>query len=80
LIALAAARSLDYLLYPELPVIIPEAVFYEATETAGKLGAQEVLDWYRAHSDRVRIEPTQTFQDEMTLPGAQRCVPHVVPG
>ncbi len=67
LITLAAARSLDYLLYPELPVIVPDAVFHEATQAAGKLGAQAILDWYRAHTDKVRIEPTQVFQDEMTL-------------
>ncbi len=67
LITLAAARSLDYLLYPALPVIIPDAVFHEATGAAGKLGAQEILDWYRAHMDLVRVEPTQVFQDEMTL-------------
>ena len=67
LITLAAAKSLDYLLYPELPVIIPDAVFHEATNVAGKLGAQEILDWYRAHTDLIRVEPTQTFQDEMTL-------------
>lgn len=67
LITLATAKSLDYLLYPDLPVIIPDAVFHEATAIAGKLGAQEILDWYRAHTPLVRIEPTQTFQDEMTL-------------
>jgi hypothetical protein len=67
LITLAAAQSLDYLLYPELPIVIPDAVFYEATQPAGKLVAQEILDWYRAHGDKVRVEPTQTFQDEMTL-------------
>jgi hypothetical protein len=67
LITLAAAHSLDYLLYPALPVVIPDAVFHEATQVAGKLGAQEILDWYRAHEDLVRVEPTQTFQDEITL-------------
>jgi hypothetical protein len=67
LITLAAAKSLDYLLYPALPVLIPDAVFHEATAAAGKLGAQEILDWYRAHTDAVRIEPTETFQNEMTL-------------
>jgi hypothetical protein len=67
LITLAAAQSLDYLLYPALPVIIPDAVFHEATQAAGKLGAQEILDWYRAHTEAVRVEPTQIFQDEMTL-------------
>ena len=37
LITLAAAGSLDYLLYPNLPVLIPDAVFHEATSGAGKL-------------------------------------------
>jgi hypothetical protein len=67
LITLAVAKSLDYLLYPGLPVLIPDAVFHEATAAAGKLGAQEVLDWYRAHMDAVRIEPTEIFRDEMAL-------------
>jgi hypothetical protein len=67
LITLAAAQSLDYLLYPELPVIIPDAVFHEATSAAGKLGAQEILDWYRAHTEQVRVEPTDTFREEMVL-------------
>lgn len=67
LITLAVAKSLDYLLYPELPVLIPDAVFHEATAAGGKLGAQEILDWYRAHMDAVRIEPTEIFQNEMSL-------------
>jgi len=67
LITLAAAKSLDYLLYPELPVVIPDAVFYEATNAAGKLGAQEILDWYRAHLDVARVEPTDSFREEMLL-------------
>lgn len=61
LITLAAANCLDYLLFPALPVIIPDAVFFEATNVAGKLGAQEILDWYRAHMDAVRVEPTEAF-------------------
>lgn len=61
LITLAAAKSLDYLLYPGLPVLIPDAVFFEATNIAGKLGAQEILDWYRGHMAAVRIEPTEAF-------------------
>jgi hypothetical protein len=62
LITLAAAKSLDYLLYPDLPVLIPDAVFHEATAAATKLGAQEIIDWYRAHINVVRIEPTEIFQ------------------
>jgi hypothetical protein len=67
LITLAAAQSLDYLLYPELPVIIPDAVFHEATYAASKLGAQEILQWYRVHTDTVRVEPTSAFREEMVL-------------
>ncbi len=67
LITLAAAQSLDYLLYPDLPVLIPDAVFHEATAAAGKLGAQEIIDWYRAHMEAVRIEPTEIFQREMSF-------------
>ena len=67
LITLAAAQSLDYLLYPDLPVLIPDAVFHEATAAAGKLGAQEIIDWYRAHMDAVRVEPTEIFQREMVF-------------
>ena len=44
-----------------MPVIIPDAVFFEATNAAGKLGAQEILDWYRDHMDAVRVEPTEAF-------------------
>jgi hypothetical protein len=67
LITLATVQSLDYLLYPGLPVVIPDAVFYEATSAADKLGAQEILDWYRAHTDRVRVDPTAIFREEMLL-------------
>lgn len=67
LVTLAAAQSLDYLLYSDLPVIIPDAVFHEATAAAGKLGAQEIIDWYRANAAKVRIEPTEIFQKEMSL-------------
>ena len=67
LITLAAAQSLDYLLYPALPVIIPDAVFHEATAAAGKLGAQEILEWYRAHTMQVRVEPTDIFREEILL-------------
>ena len=65
LITLAAAQSLDYLLYPDLPIVIPDAVFHEATASAGKVGAQEIIDWYRANT--VRIEPTEIFQRETKL-------------
>lgn len=62
LITLAAARSLDYLLYVDgADVIIPDAVFYEATQDASKLGAADILAWTKAHHDRMEIAPTQAF-------------------
>ena len=67
LITRAAAQSLDYLLYPDLPVLVPDAVFHEATSAAGKLGAQEIIEWYRVNTHSVRVEPTEIFQREMTL-------------
>ncbi len=65
LITLAAAQSLDYLLYASLPVVVPDAVFYEATAQVDRLGAQEIIDWQRAHAETVRIEPTEVFKNEI---------------
>lgn len=67
LITLAIGGSLDFLLYPGLPVTIPDAVFHEATAAIGKLGAAEIIDWYRDHAEVVRVEPTEIFQDEIVL-------------
>jgi hypothetical protein len=64
-ITLAAAQSLDYLLYPDLFVIIPDAMFYEATSQIDKLGAQAIIDWQRARHATVQIEPTEAFKNEL---------------
>jgi hypothetical protein len=61
LITLAAAESLDYLLYPDVTVIIPDAVFYEATRDANKLGAQSILDWVKVHHADVEIAVTNAY-------------------
>ena len=61
LITLAAADSLDYLLYPNVPVIIPDAVFYEATRDSAKLGAQSIMDWVKAHHALVEIAVTNAY-------------------
>lgn len=61
LITLAAADSLDYLLYPNVPVIIPDAVFYEATRDSAKLGAQSIMDWVKAHRAKVEIAVTNAY-------------------
>jgi hypothetical protein len=61
LITLAAADSLDYLLYPNVPVIVPDAVFYEATRDGAKLGAQSIIDWVKAHHARIEIAVTNAY-------------------
>jgi hypothetical protein len=50
LITLAAADSLDYLLYPEVPVYVPDAFLYEATVKSDALGAQSIAEWVQRHS------------------------------
>ena len=61
LITLAAAGSLNYLLYPSVPVIIPDAVFYEATRDISKLGAQSIIDWVKEHHGKVEIAVTNAY-------------------
>jgi hypothetical protein len=61
LITLAAADSLDYLLYPNVTVVIPDAVFYEATREAGKLGAQSIIEWVKANHSKVELAVTNTY-------------------
>lgn len=61
LITLAAASSLDYLLYPNVTVVIPDAVFYEATREIGKLGAQPIIDWVKSNHDKVELAVTRAF-------------------
>jgi hypothetical protein len=61
LITLAAADSLDYLLYPNVPVVTPDAVFYEATRDSAKLGAQSIMDWVKAHHTQVEIAVTNAY-------------------
>jgi hypothetical protein len=62
LITLAAARSLDYLLYVEADLIIPDAVLHEATRDAARLGAQDIIDWVKAHRTHVEIAPTKAYE------------------
>jgi len=67
LITLAAAGSLDYLLYPGVPVYLPDAVLYEATVNSAALGAESVAAWAEAHPGEVVSITTQTFADFLTL-------------
>ena len=62
LITLAAAQSLDYLLYVNVDVVIPDAVLHEATYDAARLGAQDIIQWLKAHRSRIEIAPTKAYQ------------------
>lgn len=59
LITLAAAKSLDVLLKPGLPVKIPDGVLWEATRHIDKLGAREIVDWLADNEDAVHISVTR---------------------
>jgi hypothetical protein len=66
LITLAVANSLDYLLYVQADIVIPDAVLYEATYDAAKLGAQDIIDWLKAN--RMRIAGLRRRDDERSKP------------
>lgn len=59
LITLAAAQSLDYLLFVNADLVIPDAVLHEATFDAGRLGAQDIVDWVKTHRARIEIAATK---------------------
>jgi hypothetical protein len=61
LITLAVANALDYLLYVQADIVIPDAVLYEATHDAAKLGAQDIIDWVKVNRTRIELAPTQAF-------------------
>ena len=61
LLTLAAADALDYLKLPNVPVYVPDAVFYEATVKFGALGAEDILAWAQANRDVLHIVPTAVF-------------------
>lgn len=61
LITLAVARSLDYLLYVSADIIIPDAVLYEATHDAARLGAESIIAWVKANRARIEVAPTNAY-------------------
>jgi hypothetical protein len=73
LMTLAVAQSLDYLLYVSADLIIPDAVLQEAARDAGRLGAQDIIDWVKANRAQVEIAPTKAYEihdaARMTIPG-----------
>ena len=63
LITLAVAESLDYLLFPNVPVIIPDAVLFEATRKTEAIGAFSINEWVQGHADQVNTVPTTLFEN-----------------
>ena len=63
LIALAAGDALECLTMPGVPVIIPDMVYFEATQNYAKLGADDIVQWARKHHGQVEILPTTVFAE-----------------
>jgi hypothetical protein len=62
LITLAAAQSLDYLLFVTAEIVIPDAVLHEATRDANRLGAQDIIDWVKGHRTHIEIAATKAYE------------------
>ena len=62
LITLASAQSLDYLLYVNADIVIPDAVLYEATHDAARLGAQDIIEWAKLRRASIEIAPTKAIR------------------
>lgn len=62
LITLAVAQSLDYLLYVDADIVIPDAVLHEATRDAARLGVQDIIDWVKANRAHVEIAATKAYE------------------
>jgi len=62
LITLAAAQSLDYLLYVDADIVVPDAVLHEATFDAARLGAQDIINWVKANRAHIEIAPTKAYE------------------
>jgi hypothetical protein len=67
LITLGAARALECLIIPAVPIYIPDMVYAEVTHDIARLGAEEVVEWVRAHHGLVEIVPTHVFAEYQAL-------------
>jgi hypothetical protein len=67
LITLAASRSLDCLIWPRIDVHIPDFVYVESLRFPQQPRGSALVDWMQAHTEHVRIEPTQVFAEFQIL-------------
>ena len=65
LIALALGEGLRTLTAPGIRVVIPDAVWVEATRVEGAPGASELLEWLGRNDDVVRTRPTEIGLDQL---------------
>ncbi len=65
LITLAIADHLHVLTVPKIRVVVPDAVYFEATRFERAPGASRIIDWANHHDDIVSIRPTQTGLDQL---------------
>ena len=64
---LPAAEALDCLTAAQVPVVVPDMVYFEVTQDLVKLGANEIIAWMRHNRAMVEIAPTQVFAEFQTL-------------
>ena len=64
LITFAIADHLHVLTLPKIRVVIPDAVFFEATRNELAPGASRLIEWANKHDDLVSIRPTETGLDQ----------------
>jgi hypothetical protein len=65
LITLAVAESLDYLALLNVPIFVPDAVYFEATLDIEKMGASDIVAWVQQNPGIIQIVPTDTFVEEI---------------
>lgn len=68
LLALALADELDALLMPNVRVMVPDMVRHELVRQIETPGAQDVLDWIRAHDmHQVFVVSTEEYEEGIVL-------------
>ncbi len=65
LITLALGDQLHALTAPGLRVVIPDAVWVEATRFESAPGASELIEWIARNDEQVSIRPTEIGQDQL---------------
>jgi hypothetical protein len=65
LITFAIADHLHVLTLPKIRVVIPDAVYFEATRYESAPGASRLIEWANTHDDLVTIRPTETGLDQL---------------